>query len=212
MPIPTVYRTAADAIITFPANDIIRGQSTVKIYAGKTSGSTVASQVNGILTTTQYYSHPLGTTSNSKQRFTLDFGTSQTIEGDAVINIPFSVSGSQTAGRAGLKVGFDISGSNTFGSNVGRFPHRTIVSGSTAEIAALANKDVFPEMTAVKLAFPKTIFKKGDLLQFWYYTFGTRADFNTRVGHDPFARAWKTISGSEVTTEMSLLMPFKLKR
>ena len=200
MGIPIKYRRGAEeAIATYDFVDIASGTGYIRFYGANISGSQVSNQ---ILSNIAFYSHPTGTSGAEAGAvyakkvdldFDVTFNKQMVLKGDAIINLPWTLSNSSTDTVQGFVHTYIKKWDGTTETNLGN------ISGAILNVGSSATDG---RLEAFKINIPQTIFKKNQTLRLttegWAKS-GGAGTATIKIWHDPQNR---TTSVSEVPSSI----------
>ena len=201
MAIPTIFTEQGDrAIASYDFVDIVTGTGYIELYGGDIDASGTADY---ILSTTPFYSN-IGvaqtiSTTNLDLDFDVQFGRTLTLEGNAIVNVPFRI---QTAGSTTL-------GATIYIRKYSGSTETDLVNSNLQHTQNYATNQ--PWCLAGTMAIPRTTFKKGDIFRVSLVVSGVSGKTIDWL-FDPMNRA--TINGSAYGVETSRLkinIPVKIE-
>ena len=207
MPTPKVYLTASETVITAGAGDLTTGRNVVNLYAGTAqdpdtldgfeliSGSNIISNLEfeSLRKKTTILGGPIDVPLN----FNMEFKDPQIIEGQTMVQVPYSVIGSGIPGSGSALISLykvDIAGTETL-----------LDEDTTKTIYAPASTEVISGST-LNLKIPRTKFSKGEKLLL-RCRWSPRISVAPTIYHDPKNGA---ITGAPYTA-LIIQAPFEPK-
>lgn len=187
-------------ITTFSYKDVSSGKSVVDYYGGDVSGAYFLSQNQFWSANVRSGVGTVGSGARADEDFDIEFEKSRVIEGVCLVNVPFGINDSGTAGSMFARIKIRKWDGTT---------ETELADGDSQPFSWTGAAAYHFTIKLVKVDIPKTKFKKGETLRVTIelYTIGGNAGDAIYLCHDPKDRAIPNDSDS-IPSVMVVQVPF----